>query len=164
MYSPFPTGFSPFWLMQIFSVAESLKATPVWFDFLDFIGQSEVPSIEFYGASSFAAFVRKTPEKNFGWRIFGVLRVLIPGPYIFCAMSNISYLFYIRNLATSHAGTRDATSNISGYSLFFSDSGIETCKSIQLESGNYSLMVRICAVQADFTRIFELKLQISTWL
>jgi len=124
--------------MQIFSVAESLQATPVLFDILDFIGQNLVPIVGFYGTSSFAALVPKTPEKNFGWRIFGVLLISIPGPYIFCVTSNASSLFYVRTLGTSYA-----TSEISEFSLFISNSGGETCRPIQLESRSYSLMVRI---------------------
>ena len=119
--------------------------TPTAFDLSSLLGQSGlVPSINFSfasDASAFKTFVPNTPEVDFSWRFFGVLRISTAGSYTICSSSDDGSMVYINTGSGSDPALAD-------YTQIVNNDGLHSIASVcsdplSLESRSYDILVRL---------------------
>lgn len=136
----------PFWGMQIFSNPPGMTQIPEAFDESRLLGQSRyVPAISFSNPQDYRSYVISTPDSDFSWRFFGVLRVSTEGSYIFCAQSDDGSVIYINMKLKDDSTLADYTKIINNDGLHASNT---VCSDpLPLKSRTYNIMVSECLLK-----------------
>ena len=122
-----------------------MTKTPTAFDLSSLLGQSGlVPSINFSfasDASAFRTFVPNTPDVDFSWRFFGVLRISTAGTYTICSSSDDGSMVYINTGSGNDPALAD-------YTQIVNNDGIHSISTVcsdplSLESRSYDILARL---------------------